>query len=184
MQTIRINDKLFQQYITSDEIQLRVTEIADELLKKYEDKKPVFIIVLRGAFMFAADVLKLYNAPCEIEFVKLSSYDGMASSGKINIELHLNESKIKGRDIIILEDIVDSGLTVQQLVKTLTKKKPRSIKICALLSKPDRRIINVAIDYIGFKIPNKYVVGYGLDYQQKYRNLPYLAVLDIEGDQE
>ena len=91
---------------------------------------------------------------------------------------------IKGKDVLLVEDIVDSGLTAQYLVKTLAKKKPRSIKICTLLNKPDRRTSNVAIDYVGFKIPNKYVVGYGLDYQQKYRNLPYLAVLDMEGDQE
>ena len=91
---------------------------------------------------------------------------------------------IKDKDVLLVEDIVDSGLTVQHLVKTLTKKKPRSIKVCTLLNKPDSRTINVAIDYVGFKIPNKYVVGYGLDYQQKYRNLPYLAVLDVEEEQE
>ena len=91
---------------------------------------------------------------------------------------------IKGKDVLLVEDIVDSGLTAQYLVKTLAKRKPRSIKVCTLLSKPDRRIIEVTIDYVGFKIPNKYVVGYGLDYQQKYRNLPYLAVLDVEEDQE
>jgi len=91
---------------------------------------------------------------------------------------------IKGKDVLLVEDIVDSGLTAQYLIKTLSKKKPRSIKVCTLLSKLDRRTIGVVIDYVGFKIPNKYVVGYGLDYQQKYRNLPYLAVLDIEGDQD
>jgi hypoxanthine phosphoribosyltransferase len=104
-------------------------------------------------------------------------------SGKVKMVTELTED-IKGKDVLLVEDIVDSGLTAQYLVKTLAKKKPRSIKVCTLLSKPDRRTINVAIDYVGFKIPNKYVVGYGLDYQQKYRNLPYLAVLDIEGDQE
>jgi len=91
---------------------------------------------------------------------------------------------IKGKDVLLVEDIVDSGLTAQYLIKTLAKKNPRSIKVCTLLSKPDRRVINVTIDYVGFKIPDKYVVGYGLDYQQKYRNLPYLAVLDMEGDHE
>jgi hypoxanthine phosphoribosyltransferase len=91
---------------------------------------------------------------------------------------------IKDKDVLLVEDIVDSGLTVRHLVKTLTKKKPRSIKVCTLLNKADSRTIDVAIDYVGFKIPNKYVVGYGLDYQQKYRNLPYLAVLDVEEDQE
>ena len=102
---------------------------------------------------------------------------------QVKVVTELTED-IKGKDVLLVEDIVDSGLTVQHLVKTLAKMKPRSIKVCTLLSKPDRRTINVAIDYVGFKIPNKYVVGYGLDYQQKYRNLPYLAVLDLEGDQE
>src|ERR1044071_6305343 len=91
---------------------------------------------------------------------------------------------IAGRDVLLIEDIVDSGLTVQYLIKTLSKQKPKSIKVCTLLSKPERRTIEVPLDYVGFKIPNKYVVGYGLDYQQKYRNLPYLAVLDMEGEQE
>jgi hypoxanthine phosphoribosyltransferase len=90
---------------------------------------------------------------------------------------------IKGKDVLLIEDIVDSGLTVQYLVKSLAKKKPKSIKVCTLLSKPERRVVDVQVDYLGFKIPNKYVVGYGLDYQQKYRNLPYLAVLDQTGDQ-
>jgi hypoxanthine phosphoribosyltransferase len=102
---------------------------------------------------------------------------------QVKVVTELTED-IKGKDVLLVEDIVDSGLTVQHLVKTLAKMKPRSIKVCALLSKPDRRTINVVVDYVGFKIPNKYVVGYGLDYQQKYRNLPYLAVLDLEGDQE
>ncbi|HSS30115.1 MAG TPA: phosphoribosyltransferase family protein, partial [Nitrospiraceae bacterium] len=102
---------------------------------------------------------------------------------KVKMVTELTED-IKGKDVLLVEDIVDSGLTAQYLLKALGKKKPRSIKICTLLSKPDRRTINVAIDYVGFKIPNRYVVGYGLDYQQKYRNLPYLAVLDVEGDQE
>lgn len=170
MQTIRINDKLFQQYITSDEIQLRVTEIADEILKKYEGKKPVFIVVLRGAFIFAADLLKLYNEPCEIEFVKLSSYEGMSSSGKINIELHLNESKIKGRDIIILEDIVDSGLTMFFFKKHLEDLKPSSIKIVTFLSKPNSLEKDVTLDIVGFTIPSLFVIGYGLDYDGEGRN--------------
>jgi hypoxanthine phosphoribosyltransferase len=104
-------------------------------------------------------------------------------SGKVKMVTELTED-IKGKDVLLVEDIVDSGLTAQYLFKTLAKKKPRSIKICTLLSKPDRRTIDVPIDYVGFKIPNKYVVGYGLDYQQKNRNLPYLAVLDMAGDQE
>jgi hypoxanthine phosphoribosyltransferase len=113
----------------------------------------------------------------------VTSYGSRAkTSGKVKMVTELTED-IKGKDVLLVEDIVDSGLTVQYLVKALGKKKPRSIKVCTLLSKPDRRTIDVAIDYVGFNIPNKYVVGYGLDYQQKYRNLPYLAVLDVAEDQ-
>jgi len=122
--------------------------------------------------------------PMRVDFLMVTSDGSRAkTSGKVKVVTELTED-IKGKDVLLVEDIVDSGLTAQHLIKTLAKKKPRSIKVCTLLSKPDRRTINVAIDYVGFKIPNKYVVGYGLDYQQKYRNLPYLAVLDIEEDQE
>jgi hypoxanthine phosphoribosyltransferase len=114
----------------------------------------------------------------------VASYGGQSkTSGKVKVITELTED-VKGKDVLLVEDIVDSGLTVQYLVKTLAKHKPKSIKVCTLLSKPDRRTIDVQLDYVGFKIPNKYVVGYGLDYQQKYRNLPYLAVLDLEGEQE
>ncbi len=170
MQTVQINDKLFQKYITSDEIQLRVTEIADELLRKFEDKKPVFIVVLRGAFMFAADLLKLYNSPCEIEFVKLSSYTGMASEGKINIDLHLNETKIKGRDIIVLEDIVDSGLTMFFFKKYIDEHQPASVTVVTFLSKPNSLENDITLDIVGFTIPSLFVVGYGLDYDGQGRN--------------
>jgi hypoxanthine phosphoribosyltransferase len=140
--------------------------------------------VLKGAYAFYADLARAIRIPMRVDFLMVTS-DGSRtkSSGKVIMVTELTED-IKGKDVLLVEDIVDSGLTAQHLVRTLTKKKPRSIKICTLLSKPDRRTINVAIDYVGFKIPNKYVVGYGLDYQQKYRNLPYLAVLDMEGDQE
>ena len=140
--------------------------------------------VLKGDYAFYADLARAIRIPMRVDFLMVTS-DGSRtkSSGKVKMVTELTED-IKGKDVLLVEDIVDSGLTAQHLVKTLAKKKPRSIKICTLLSKPDRRTINVAIDYVGFKIPNKYVVGYGLDYQQKYRNLPYLAVLDMEGDQE
>jgi len=140
--------------------------------------------VLKGAYAFYADLARAIRIPMRVDFLMVRSDGSRAkTSGKITMVTELTED-IKGKDVLLVEDIVDSGLTAQHLVKTLAKKKPRSIKVCTLLSKPDRRTINVTIDYVGFKIPNKYVVGYGLDYQQKYRNLPYLAVLDLEGDQE
>jgi hypoxanthine phosphoribosyltransferase len=139
---------------------------------------------LKGAYAFYADLARAIRIPVRVDFLMVTSYGSQAKmSGRVKIVTEMTED-IKGKDVLLVEDIVDSGLTAQYLFKTLAKKKPRSIKICTLLSKPDRRTIDVPIDYVGFKIPNKYVVGYGLDYQQKYRNLPYLAVLDMAGDQE
>ncbi len=173
--------------VTQEEMRARIRELGKQITTDYTGKDFVLVGVLKGAYAFYADLARAIRIPMRVDFLMVTS-DGSrtAASGKVKTVKVVTEltEDIKGKDVLLVEDIVDSGLTVQQLVKTLTKKKPRSIKICALLSKPDRRIINVAIDYIGFKIPNKYVVGYGLDYQQKYRNLPYLAVLDIEGDQE
>jgi hypoxanthine phosphoribosyltransferase len=140
--------------------------------------------VLKGAYAFYADLARAIRIPMRVDFLMVTSYGSRGkTSGKVQMVTELTED-IKGKDVLLVEDIVDSGLTAQYLIKALSKKKPRSIKVCTLLSKLDRRTIDVAIDYVGFKIPNKYVVGYGLDYQQKYRNLPYLAVLDIEGDQD
>ena len=171
MQTIKINDKLFHLYITHDEIQQRIFEIKIELVHKFQDKKPLFIVVLRGAFMFASDLLKQYNEPCEIEFVKLSSYDGMASTGKINMELPLNEAKIKNRDIIILEDIVDSGLTMTFFKDYLQSLAPSSVTLVSFLFKPENLEKELIIDITGFTIPNLFVIGYGLDFDGEGRNL-------------
>jgi hypoxanthine phosphoribosyltransferase len=143
--------------------------------------------VLKGAYAFYADLARAIRIPIRVDFLMVTSEGSQSkSSGKVKTVKMVTEltEDIKGKDVLLVEDIVDSGLTAQYLVKTLAKKKPRSIKVCTLLSKPDRRMIDVTIDYVGFKIPDKYVVGYGLDYQQKYRNLPYLAVLDMEGDHE
>ena len=173
--------------VTQEEMRARIRELGKQITTDYTGKDFVLVGVLKGAYAFYADLARAIRIPMRVDFLMVTSDGSLAkSSGKVKTVKVVTEltEDIKGKDVLLVEDIVDSGLTVQQLVKTLTKKKPRSIKICALLSKPDRRSINVAIDYIGFKIPNKYVVGYGLDYQQKYRNLPYLAVLDIEGDQE
>lgn len=171
MQTIQIKDKLFHQYITAAEIEQRVIEIKNELVKKFDTKKPLFIVVLRGAFMFASDLLKLYNETCDIEFVKLSSYEGMSSTGKIKMDLSLNEDKIKGRDVIIIEDIVDSGLTMTYFKAYLQNLEPTSITLVSFLFKPENLEKELTIDIIGFTIPNLFVVGYGLDYDGEGRNL-------------
>lgn len=171
MLTIKIKDKIFQRYITHDEIQLRVQAISAELSKIYHDKNPIFIVILRGAFMFASDILKYFNDPCEIEFTHLSSYTGMESSGKIHIKLPVNEDKIKDRHIIILEDIVDSGLTMSFFTTYLNQLSPQSVSLVSFLYKPENLIKDIKIDYVGFTIPELFVVGYGLDYDGLGRNL-------------
>jgi hypoxanthine phosphoribosyltransferase len=138
----------------------------------------VLVGILKGAYCFYADLARAIRIPVRVDFLVVTSYGSKAkTSGKVKLVTDLTED-IKGKDVILVEDIVDSGLTVDFLTKKLKARKPKSIKVCTLLSKPDRRQLEVKIDYVGFEIPNHYVVGYGLDYQQKYRNLPYLAVLE------
>ena len=173
--------------VTQEEMRARIRELGKQITTDYTGKDFVLVGVLKGAYAFYADLARAIRIPLQVDFLMVTS-DGsrVKTAGKVKKVKMMTEltEDIKGKDVLLVEDIVDSGLTAQHLVQTLAKQKPRSIKICTLLSKQDRRIINVAIDYVGFKIPNKYVVGYGLDYRQKYRNLPYLAVLDMEGDQE
>jgi hypoxanthine phosphoribosyltransferase len=170
--------------VTQEEMRARIRELGKQITADYTGKDFVLVGVLKGAYAFYADLARAIRIPMRVDFLIVTSRGPRAkTSGKVKLITELTED-IKGKDVLLVEDIVDSGLTVQHLLKTLTKKKPRSIKVCTLLNKPDSRTVNVAIDYVGFKIPNKYVVGYGLDYQQKYRNLPYLAVLDVEEDQE
>jgi len=173
--------------VTQEEMRARNRELGKQITTDYAGKDLVLVGVLKGAYAFYADLARAIRIPMRVDFLMVTSEGARVKSAgnakTVRMVTGLTED-IKGKDVLLVEDIVDSGLTVQYLVKTLAKKKPRSIKVCTLLSKPDRRTVHVAIDYVGFKIPNKYVVGYGLDYQQKYRNLPYLAVLDIEGDQE
>jgi hypoxanthine phosphoribosyltransferase len=170
--------------VTQEEMRARIRELGKQITTDYTGKDFVLVGVLKGAYAFYADLARAIRIPMRVDFLMVTSDGSLAkTAGKVKMVTELTED-IKGKDVLLVEDIVDSGLTAQYLLRALAKKKPRSIKICTLLSKPDRRTINIAIDYVGFKIPNRYVVGYGLDYQQKYRNLPYLAVLDMEGDQE
>ncbi len=170
--------------VTQEEMRARIRELGKQITADYTGKDFVLVGVLKGAYAFYADLARAIRIPMRVDFLIVTSRGFRAKKpDKVKLITELTED-IKGKDVLLVEDIVDSGLTVQHLLKTLTKKKPRSIKVCTLLNKPDSRTIDVAIDYVGFKIPNKYVVGYGLDYQQKYRNLPYLAVLDVEEDQE
>lgn len=170
--------------VTQEEMRARIKELGKQIANDYTGKDLVLVGVLKGAYAFYADLARAIRIPMRVDFLIVTSYGGQSkTSGKVKVITELTED-IKGKDVLLIEDIVDSGLTVQYLIKTLSKQKPKSIKVCTLLSKPERRTIDVTLDYIGFKIPNQYVVGYGLDYQQKYRNLPYLAVLDVEGEQE
>lgn len=170
--------------VTQEEMRARIRELGKQITSDYTGKDLVLVGVLKGAYAFYADLARAIRISMRVDFLLVTSYGSRAkTSGKVKIVTELTED-IKGKDVLLVEDIVDSGLTVQYLIKALSKKKPKSIKVCTLLSKPERRTIDVTIDYVGFKIPNKYVVGYGLDYQQKYRNLPYLAVLDVADDQE
>jgi len=170
--------------VTQEEMRARIRELGKQITADYTGKDFVLVGVLKGAYAFYADLARAIRIPMRVDFLMVTS-DGSRSkkSGKAKKVTELTED-IKGKDVLLVEDIVDSGLTAQHLVKALAQKKPRSIKVCTLLSKPGGRTVDLVIDYVGFKIPNKYVVGYGLDYQQKYRNLPYLAVLDVEEEQE
>jgi len=170
--------------VTQEEMRARIKELGKQIATDYAGKDLVLVGVLKGAYAFYADLARAIRIPMRVDFLIVTSYGSQSkTSGKVKVITELTED-VKGKDVLLVEDIVDSGLTVQYLTKTLAKHKPRSIKVCTLLSKPERRSIDVPLDYVGLKIPNKYVVGYGLDYQQKYRNLHYLAELNMEGEQE
>jgi len=167
--------------VTQEQMRSRIRELGRQISTDYAGKNLVLVGVLKGAYAFYADLARAIRIPMRVDFIVVTSYGKRATtSGKVKLITELTE-QIKGKDVLLVEDIVDSGLTVQHLMKSLAKKKPRSLRVCTLLSKPDRRQVNVHIHYVGFKIPDQYVVGYGLDYQQQYRNLPYLAVLDQPG---
>lgn len=164
--------------VTQEQMRTRIKDLGRQIASDYADKDLILVGILKGAFAFYADLARAIRIPLRVDFLVVSSYGSRSkTSGKVKMVTDLTEN-ITGRDVLLVEDIIDSGLTLQHLTKTLAKRRPKSIKVCALLDKPDRRQVAVHVDYVGFEIPNKYVVGYGLDYQQKYRNLPYLAVLD------
>jgi hypoxanthine phosphoribosyltransferase len=156
----------------------RVAELGAEVSADYEGRDLLLIGVLKGAVFFMADLMRHLTVPCEVDFMAISSYgDATDSSGIVRIlkDLDIN---IEGRDVLVVEDIIDSGLTLSYLIRNLESREPRSLEVCALLTKPSRREIDVPVRYVGFEIPNKFVVGYGLDFAERYRNLPYVGVLD------
>jgi len=166
-----IGDDVFVPFLTEEAIQNRIKEMAEQISQDYRGKIPIFIGVLNGAFIFLSDLIKNISIDCEIDFFKLSSYgDSKISSGNVRLLKELN-CDVNGRDIIIVEDIVDSGLSIKYIEEIFAKHTPNSMKVCSLLMKPESLKFDVKIDYIGFNIPSKFVIGYGLDYAQKYRNL-------------
>jgi hypoxanthine phosphoribosyltransferase len=175
---IFIENDVFIPFIGEKKLQERIKQLADEISRDYEGKTPIFIGVLNGAFLFLADLVKNVVVNCEIDFFKLSSYgDAKISSGKVTMLKELN-CDIDGRDIIIVEDIVDSGLSIKFIEEHFARHNPASLKVVSLLVKSKSLKFNVKIDYIGFDIPDKFVIGYGLDYAQKYRNLRSIYILD------
>lgn len=164
--------------ISSKEIETAVKRLAEEITRDYRDKNPVMVGILKGSFIFLSDLVRKLDFPLQIEFVKCSSYgSGTESSGKVKISLGLR-CPIKDRHVIIVEDIIDTGITVAYLKSRLQKEKPASLAICALTDKPSRRVAPVEIEYLGISVPDKFLVGYGLDCNEKYRNLPDICYLE------
>ena len=170
--------------LSEDQIKARVQELTAQLSAEYADKDPVFVGVLKGVVIFFADMVRKINIPCEIDFMCLSSYNGKNSSGNLVVKKDLSVD-IKGRHVVILEDIYDTGRSLDFTRKYLLSKEPASLKICTLLDKPERRVEGITLvpEYVGFTIPNEFVVGYGLDFNEHYRNLPYIGVLKPEAYQ-
>ena len=176
MHSIRVHDKEFEPYISAEKINLEVSRVANQINNDYENKKPLFIAILNGAFIFASDLFKKITIEAEICFIKLASYKGTKSTGHVITSIGL-DIDLKDRHIIILEDIVDTGNTLHQFLPQLYNQQPSSLKIAALLIKPEALAHPVTVDYFGFSVPNKFLLGYGLDYDGLGRNLPEIYQL-------
>jgi hypoxanthine phosphoribosyltransferase len=163
--------------IDEDTLQNRITDLGAEIGDDYRGRDLLLVGVLKGAVFFMADLMRRIEIPCEVDFMAISSYGAATdSSGVVRILKDL-DTNIAGRDVLVVEDIVDSGLTLSYLMRNLGARKPATLEVCALLTKPERREIDVPVSYVGFEIPNRFVIGYGLDFAERYRNLPYVAVL-------
>ncbi len=167
---IQLHDKSFEEFITAEQLQKRVDEIGEVLSRRFEGKCPVFISILKGSFIFTADLMRATNIPCEVAFTQLSSYDGLGSTGTVQTKLNLDVT-LKNRHVIIAEDIIDTGNTMKHFLLELQKYNPASVHLVTLLLKPEALQHALDIEYVGFEIPNKFVVGYGLDYNEHGRNL-------------
>lgn len=170
MSIVKIKDKTFRTFIPEDQIAERVKAVAERINKDLADKNPLFLAVLNGSFIFAADLMRNITIPCEISFVKLASYQGTTSTGVIKEVIGLNE-ELAGRTVVILEDIVDTGFTIKRMIETLGTLGPESVHVCTLLLKPGKLQVPLNVEYVAMEIPNDFIVGYGLDYDQQGRNL-------------
>jgi hypoxanthine phosphoribosyltransferase len=172
-----VKDAVGEILIDEEALQARIRELGAEISEAYAGRDLLLVGVLKGAVFFLADLMRELSVPCEIDFMAISSYGaGVDSSGVVRILKDLDVN-ISGRDVLVVEDIIDSGLTLSYLMRSLTARKPATLEVCTLLTKPERREVEVPVRYVGFEIPNKFVIGYGLDFDQRYRNLPYVAVL-------
>ena len=176
-QAVFLHNHWFDLYLTASDIQARVTELGQRIRQDYAGKHPLFLIVLNGAFIFAADLVRASQIESELAFIKLSSYRGLSTTGKVETVMGLSVP-LEGRHVIVVEDIIDSGKTMQALVPDLQRQSPGSVSIAALLLKPDCLEHPLHIEYLGFEIPNKFVVGYGLDYDERFRHLPQLYFME------
>ncbi|OQY94781.1 MAG: hypoxanthine phosphoribosyltransferase [Chloroflexi bacterium UTCFX4] len=178
---MRLQDNLAKILIPSDRLQARIYELGAQLSQDYGDTRPLLVCVLKGGVMFLSDLSRTLSIPHELDFMAISSYGGkrVESSGVVRILMDLN-TNIEQRHVLIVEDIIDTGRTLYYIRETFQARNPASVKICALLNKPERREVEIPLDYVGFDIPNEFVVGYGLDFDELYRNLPYIGVLKPE----
>ncbi|NLJ90570.1 MAG: hypoxanthine phosphoribosyltransferase [Clostridiales bacterium] len=174
----KITEDRIKVLISEEEIKERIAALGKEIAKDYEGKDLHLICILKGGAFIACELAKSIQIPLSIDFMAVSSYgDATVSSGRVKIIKDLDDP-VEGKDVLIVEDIIDSGNTLANLLQLLQTRKPNSIRICTLLDKPDRRVTDVHVDYVGFQIPDKFVIGFGLDYAQKFRNLPYIGVVE------
>ena len=166
--------------LPEEEVDARIQEIGEQISREYEGKQVHMICVLKGGSFFMCELAKRITVPVSLDFMAVSSYgSGTTSGGVVKIVKDLDET-IRGKDVLVVEDIVDSGRTLSYLLEMLQARGPKSLRLCTLLDKPDRRVVDVKVDYTGFRIPDEFVVGYGLDYDQRYRNLPYIGVIEFK----
>jgi len=170
-------DDILEVFFPEEQLRRRVAELGAQITADYQGKTPVLVSVLRGSYIFMADLTRAIDLPCRVDFMAVSSYGGgTSSSGQVKVIKDLSES-IEGKDVIVVEDILDSGNTLSYLLEGFKTRKPASVKLCTLLDKPSRRVKPIHADYVGFEVEDQFVVGYGLDYAEKYRNLPYIGIL-------